>query len=77
MNSPNFVSLLIVPDQPNPVRLAGFGETLREVENSGLLAWQAQSQLGSPGESPMWDAYIRVRDVVQAAKTTDSEDGPQ
>lgn len=70
MNSPKFVSLLIVPDQPNPVRLAGFGETLREVENSGLLAWQAQSQLGSPGEPPMWDTYIRVRDLPR-------EDGPQ
>ena len=77
MNSPKFISLLIVPEKPNPVRLAGFGETLREVENSGLLAWQAESQLGSAGEPPMWETYIRVRDVVQAAKTMETEDGPQ
>lgn len=64
MNSPKFVSLLIVPGQPNPVRLVTPGETLRDVESAGVVAWRAQSQLGGTDEPPMWDTYVRVREVA-------------
>lgn len=64
MNSPKFVSLLIAPGQPNPVRFVAGGETLRDVEGPATLAWQAQSQLTPDGaELPMWDTYVRVRDL--------------
>lgn len=68
MNSPKFVSVLVVPGQPNPVRIIAPGETLRDVDSAGVVAWQAQNQLGGTDEPPMWDTYVRVRDVMSVLR---------
>lgn len=66
MNSPKFVSLLVVPyAAANPVRFVAGAETLRETETAALIAYGAESQLTPEGaEPPLWETYVRVRDVV-------------
>ena len=65
MNSPKFISLVVVPYSANPLRVANGADTLREVEAAALIAWNAESQLTpEDAEPPMWDTYVRVRDVV-------------
>lgn len=67
MDSPRFISVLVRPHLPNPLLLVAGGETLREVETAALTAYSGISQLTPPDvEPPMWDTYVRARDVVNA-----------
>ena len=66
MNSPKFISIVVRPHLPNPLLLVAGGETLREVETAALTAYSGVAQLTPADvEPPMWDTYVRVRDVIR------------
>ena len=64
MDSPKYVG--IVKDQAVGIDLVASGDDINEVDRLSLTAWRTASDGSEPSsEPPLWDTYIRLRDVVK------------
>ena len=64
MDSPTFVG--IVKDQHLGVELAASGDDINEVDRLTVTAWRtAVDGSEPPSEPPLWDSYVRLRQVVK------------
>jgi hypothetical protein len=64
MDSPKYIG--IVKDQHLGVELAASGDDINEVDRLTMTAWRTASDGSvSSSEPPLWDSYVRLRQVVK------------